>query len=225
MNTIRSLVSHLWKTNRPEIIARSRRNCHAKGLHSVMLAESPGKTIRLFFANWDHELYHNRLGLTGARAPLSVAVHPHHCPITLATVLGHFVNERAHLARLGDSDYGRAAALTMYWPTFEQFVFDSKLLGGKGGFVRGKSGKFKYQADSKKVRAGESVFMDSVDLHTVYVPKEERAAWLVFEGASDPGHTSVAYSNTDLTTFTSEGLYQPVDGAEIERWLTIAGLL
>jgi hypothetical protein len=184
-----------------------------------MLSEAPGKTIRLFFADWNHELYHNRLGHFENK-PLSLAVHPHHCPITLFTTRGFFTNYRMYLVR-----DGQHLRFPYNWPTLRQFVFDSKLLGGKGGFTAGEPGNFAYQSDGRNYAEGQSAVMEAKGLHTVFVPKEERAAWLVFEGPSDPDHKPVAYSNTDLTLFNPEGLYESVGEKQIERWLKIAQVL
>jgi hypothetical protein len=213
---MRHLVKHLWETNQAEIIARSRRNCHVRGLHSVMLSECPGKTIRLFVADWNHELYHNTLAYD--RSPLSMAVHPHHCPITLVCTLGFFVNQDAYIVK----DCLRAIH---FWPEFQQFIFDSKLKGGTGGFVPGEPEPHRYQPNTRKVSAGGSLHMTPKQLHTVYVPREERAAWFVFEGPSDPDYKPICYSNRDLTQFSPEGLYEQPEEKEIRRWLEIAGML
>lgn len=51
-----SLIKHLWENNRKEIISKSIKNCHVKGLHSIMLLQSKNKTIRMYISDYNSEL-------------------------------------------------------------------------------------------------------------------------------------------------------------------------
>ena len=54
-----------------------------------------------------------------------------------------------------------------------------------------------------------TVSMRASDLHTVYVPPGETAAWVVAEGAEDPAYRPVTYSDDKLENFDFAGLYEP----------------
>ena len=58
-------------------------DCHVKGLLSIMLQDEPGNRIRMFYAMPDHQLYQRAGALNPA---MTLAVHPHHCDITLVLV-------------------------------------------------------------------------------------------------------------------------------------------
>lgn len=215
---MRALIEHLWRTNRAEIVAGSRRNCHVTGVHSVMLSHVPGRTIRFYLADWYHTLWQNTL-VNGQR--MSVAFHPHHCELTLHTVLGSFCNWS--ISEAMQDDRFRHSPQPAY--QLSRYLFDSKLQGGKGDFTLEETSVGLEHYGDDKVKEGESLYLPAHRIHTVRVQKEERAAWLVYEGAGDPDYRPICYSNADLRGFNPEGLYQPTEEAEVRRWLRIAGLV
>ena len=56
---MKHLIKHLIDNHMENIISRSLKNCHCTGLHSIMLSESPEKTIRLFISDEKSEMYKN----------------------------------------------------------------------------------------------------------------------------------------------------------------------
>lgn len=76
----------------------------------------------------------------------------------------------------------------------------------------------------RKLTAGEKVRMRSDYLHTVFVEKGEAASWFITETEATGGYDGVVYGNTDLTKWTSEGLYQKPSKEEVVRYLKIAGI-
>src|SRR6478752_10393471 len=95
---MKHLISHLIKNYLEEIVNKSLLHCHCKGLHSIMLLESPGKTIRLFISTPQSEMYKNLPETfnyekaTGESLfhskKMSIAFHPHHCNVTLHVING-----------------------------------------------------------------------------------------------------------------------------------------
>lgn len=205
--SIRPLISHLVRNNWDEIVRKSRRNCHAPGVDSIMLLESPGKTIRLFVATEYHNLHQN---LDGA-GPLTVAFHPHHCNITLHCVYGAFVNRTLELREESPN------ALNAY-------KYRSALLGLQPGFDFIGSVGVRYTS-AFWFGAGDFLYMPADIIHTIGVSKGHRAAWLVNEGTEDPNYEPLCYSDAPLERIDMSGWYQPMSEQSIHRTLTDYGLL
>lgn len=79
---MKELIKHLVNNHLDTIVEKSFLNCHVMGLHSIMLLESPEKTIRLFVSDGNSKLRKNTEEniLKGKQ---TLAFHPHHCNITL----------------------------------------------------------------------------------------------------------------------------------------------
>ena len=71
------------------IASKSLINCHTVGVDSVVFDDTPGKVVRAFIANENHNLYLNSPWSYG---PLSVALHAHHCEVTLKRIFGEVWN-------------------------------------------------------------------------------------------------------------------------------------
>lgn len=193
MNT---LIKHLWDNNREEIINKSLMNCHVKGLHSIILLESPGKTIRLYITDKDHELYTKK----------ALSFHPHHCNLTLECIEGLFSN---WIIRKDD---------VVGATSIPRFIYKSAILEEEGGFIMDGVDKFVIY-HPKFVYKGESVFMKSTDIHSVSIPEGMISAWLVYEGIEDSSYKSYAWSKKDLRNETFEGLYVKPNANDIYQLL------
>lgn len=210
---MRALVHHLLANNREEILKRSRAHCHARNLHSIMLLESPGRTIRLFVAMPDHEMWMNDPFMF--RYGMSVGFHAHHCNLTLQCALGEVGN----------------------WCVSENFVsgFDSEVQIRKFKYrsaLRGEDPGFEEVGPSairteriKMMRVGDHDYMQADEIHTVFVPKGQAAAWFVFEGSEDPAYEAITHSTSDLTKLDLTELYQPMSWSDITAALLVAKLL
>lgn len=207
---MRPLIKHLWKTNRKQILERSLENCHARSLHSIMLLESPGSTIRLFFADGSHPMGNNCPQLIHAQ---SIGFHAHHCELTLVPVLGHVFN---WLVEVDPENTAFSAVLGEY-------QYSSKILNGRPGFS--KLGHRRLRTLSFQELKPEGTHMAASEIHTVYVDANRLAAWLVFEGKSDPSYAPLCWSGSDLKKFSFEGLYQPMSELQIESILEHCKLL
>jgi len=207
---MKELVKHYWRTRSKQITRSSYLNCHVKGLHSIMLIDSPEQKVRVYIADQDHELFHNSDG--EAR---SLAFHPHHCALTLHVIHGELVNWTKKLVNevdgLDSKPYGR-------------WLYSSKIKDGEMGFEL--VGEEILKTGFKNVLyPGSSIYLPAWVIHTVSVPKGQLTAWIVYEGAENIGYQPVAWSNQDLSKLQVEGLYiRPIE-EEVYTLLTRVGLL
>lgn len=175
-------------------IGSSFEHAHVRDLHSLVLRPGLGM-VRVYFADKGHELWKNEPSGEGDSFRfvygVSVAAHTHRQDITLTPLFGHVVNVVLVPSRMGRRLYG--------------FEHRSMILTGAGGFVRGDPRRFSLQRSQRMVSIEP---MAARDFHTVFVPRGERAAWLVEEGTPDDGYDPTCYSNVDLTHFSFDGLYR-----------------
>ncbi len=207
---MKHLVKHLLHTNRSEIVAKSLINCHVKGLHSIMLSEGAGKTIRIYITTPDHQLHDNYIN------PESLAFHPHHCKLTLHCVYGQLANiiMKVENAVIGNN-----------CKEYNRWIYTSNISTGKEmGFVKDGSDILRLEA-RKVLTVGTSQLMNASSIHTVACPKNTVNAWFVYEGAENKNYKPYAWSNNDLSNIDNNGLYQKMDISQIEQLLHCVNLL
>lgn len=178
------------------IAAKSLRNCHAFGLDSVMFDDTPGKRVRAFVARRNHELWMN-LGHS-----LSLAWHPHHCDLTMFPIFGDTFNVTPFRVLRDGEDYAA-------------YTYRSQILNGVGGFVKAKRPMLRCIPVVTHLQS--KLYMRSYDIHTVYVPKCEESGWYIFEHREDSLYESVAWSNTNLSSFDFSRLYKPMTVARLRE--------
>ena len=217
----RNLIAHIVRGKEKEIAEKSFFHCHCVGVHSLLFDDTPGARIRLFLATQQHELWKNALipcdptrGMRGGLAySLSVGFHPHHCDIELECIEGVFTSVHANvLAPWRDLQ----TMLGVY-------RYESQINSGACSFSFERHANLAFAPYSRVV--GDSLFLPAAQLHTIYVPAGERAAWFVHEGAEDPSYQPMTYSNVDLTTLDTSQLYKPVSVCEMLNLLRKFGLL
>jgi hypothetical protein len=197
---MKHLIKHLLRENQAEILTRSLKNCHCKGLHSIMLSESPGKTVRLYVTEYDHEMYRNFP--FEYQDGLSIGFHPHSHNLTLYPVKGSILNWVAReVPKDAQPDEDRIVI------ELDKFNYKSKI----------KEGEMSFDLIEKNVKLetlgafiynkGMSAYMSADEIHTVGVAEKSITAWLVFEGRTNPDHKSVCYTNTNPNVNNPE-LYQ-----------------
>lgn len=167
------------------------RNCHVKGLHSVVMSEHRGRLTRMFMADTDHELYQS----TDADRPL-LAYHAHHRDITIRPLYGDITNIIVEFASNGPIQVA-------------QWLYESAIRDGRGGF-RATDQWVRLaikQLDYLRSDFGDSVDMRADVMHTVEVKRGECAAWIVEEGEADPDYRPYAYSAADLSQIDWSQLY------------------
>jgi len=186
---MKTLIKHFIENNSKEVLEKSLFNCHVKGVYSIMLLDSPGKTIRLYITDVDHELnpFMNRV--------INVGYHPHHCDLTLKIVEGTLTNITVEETDDIDSDF-----------EIDKYLYKSKISKGEMRFDHIGRTDMKY-IDRKILDKGDELFMKADEIHTVSVEKDKICAWLVFEGKSDPKYIPYCYSTTNLNYENGEGLY------------------
>lgn len=213
---MKELMRHLYFSNLDEIIEKSYINCHCYGLHSVMLLESPGKTIRMFVAEEEHMMWKN-LDITNHENELSIAVHPHHCDITLLNVKG-MVKNIAVKSFYSDPNH----------PNFymTRYQYNSQIKDGECRFVSDGRASFNHVEVTEISPRNPSISMKANELHTIFVPKGQFAAWLVFEGKEDPNYKSVCFSNSDPNKSMLDGhMYQKATKNDIDRMMIRCGFI
>lgn len=207
MNQLKLLIQHLVSENMKEIAAKSLLHCHTKNLHSIMLLESPGKTIRLYVAEEGNELYKNAYP---GEYSMPLAYHPHHCNLTLHVVCGRLDNITVAKAATGRK--------------VKKFLYQSAITEGKGAFIA-RGVDYIRMKNYQPITQGNSVFMNAGEIHTVATDPDKLTAWLVYEGKEDKKYKPYCWSNHDLTNISMKGLYKKAKESEIKSLLTLSGLL
>lgn len=206
---MKELIEHLWYSNSEQIVDQSLLHCHARGLHSIMLLESPGQTIRLYCAQYGHELYKNSpLFYTNG---MSVGFHPHHCNLTLHCVKGVLYNWNVTLATEQEPD---AFQLRSY--RYRSAISEDSLKFTPLGTV--------YMKDmgSTLIETNQSLSLNAKTIHTVYCDPFSETAWLVYEGKEDPGYSPDLYTTSHLETPTEGDLYRKPTRNQVAALLRMA---
>lgn len=192
-------------------LAASIAHAHAWGVHSLVLEVGP-PMVRLFYADYDHDLWRNEPSLSRDlicfKNTMSVAVHSHRQNIAMVPILGIVINVMFdHEQRSGARGVEGLFA----------FGYQSHIISGKGEFVRRPNQDIWCSEVTYLTRAH---CLNARDLHTVFVPKHERAAWLILEGERDAAYDPTCYSNDDLTKFDFSALYKPMTPELASRIIT-----
>ena len=200
---MKTLIKHLLTHNLEEIVKKSLLNCHCLGVHSIMLLDCPGKTIRLYVADIGNELYKNE---PGEGHKLSIAFHPHHCDLTIEVLrggLGNWIVEHT----------GNVASFVI-----NKYFYHSKIKEDKIGFEQLRSVFLRTKAINW-YGTGESFTLKATDIHTVFCDTNKVTAWLVYEGKEDPNYIPYSYSDADLENQSFEGLYTKPNKEDVLRLL------
>lgn len=185
-------VVKLIKMANPADLALSKKHCHAMGVHSIVIGRRGGKLTRVFLAVPGHTLWKNGR----ASEKYSVGIHDHQYHLAISHVFGEiwhmrYTLEKNRFAELlnaysfvsgGCNDTPTVTALGSQWVSPESVY---RLLG--------------------TLSIGHEV------LHTMAVPLNEPAAWLVREGERVKNKTML-YSDSQVIDTT--GFYQPFDGVD-----------
>ena len=208
------LTKHLVRNDLKGIAARSLRNCHTIGLDSIVLVHKDERClVRLFVARPEHDLWLNNPVL---KQPLSIALHPHHCDITLHVVKGVLHN---HIARIGNVQGS-------YVRKMGQYLFRSAIKSGEPA-------TFERQEDvevsipvTNHIWEGDRNYLSAEQIHTVSVTRGEVCAWFVYEGVENPNHIPLCWTdNHALVSKPLSGLYEPMSEVQVLEALKLADLL
>lgn len=98
------------------------------------------------------------------------------------------------------------------------FKWSSQILNGVGGFE--KTGTERLVCSRiDNILMGDSIKMAACEMHTVYIEKGKLCAWLIEENKPTCDYFPINYSNWDLTTWNSDGLYLEVGDDIKESYL------
>ena len=209
---MKNLIKHLLENNFEEILSRSLLHCHAQGLHSIMLLEAPGKTIRLYVAVKGNDL-HKNFYRNFKNNGMSIAFHPHHCNLTLHCIKGWFYNWE-----VTEGSIGECIETT-------KFLYKSKIKSGDTDFTKVQDNAGLQTTNYRLMKEGDCVMMKANEIHTVACPSDQVTSWIVFEGKENGKHVDYCWSNQDLTKQDFSGLYQKTNAATIHDLISLSGIL
>lgn len=198
-----NIVRHFLHVNKQLIVNKSLANCHVEGVNSILFDDTPENRIRLFIARKNHTLWKN----TPSSRELSVALHTHHCNLTLEIVLGYTTN--------WTTEHGYLVTRPL-----QPYKYESNILTGKSSFVP-KDEPTIFTLNGYPSDENPILELPAQRLHTVNVGKDEEAAWFVYEGKEDPSYSPTCYSNADLTKFDDSNLYKKMTYEQIIENLTL----
>lgn len=169
-------------------------NCHLPGLYSLAISERVSSEVgmrRVFYCGADC-----RMDLWDG-ADFRIKPHNHRQDITLTLLFGKVDN---HVLKVG---FGEMAV----W----KYGFGSALLNGE--FSLSRMNREDAQLREQPITRG-GLFMEWNMAHTVTARKY--SAWLVEEGCPAPPGMERCWSISHRLTLSSEGLYQPMDAAQLK---------
>lgn len=211
MDQLKPLIRHLLDNHLESIVSQSLLHCHVTGLHSIMLLQSPERTIRMYITDTQHELWRNYPSDFGSH-PLSLGFHPHHCNLTLHVIKGTILNWQVTEGMVGF--------------LADKYAWQSPISPSlTGGFALMERGVKLYTVGLTILKELEAIHMMASDIHTVAVRRGEIAAWLVYEGREDPLYGPYTWSNADLESFSTDGLYLKPTQDDVISLLHVAGLI
>lgn len=205
---MKNFIKHILKENYEECRSKSLLNCHTKGLHSIMLIDKPEQRVRIFVTDRTHDLWRN----LHIAYKMSIAIHPHHCNLTIISLdnIVHNLNYKL-------SKFKGTPVITYMW--------ESGIINDNGKFIKCHTANNKLLTKShEKLYPGESKYLKASDLHTIFVSKNQIASWLIIEGKEDKNYKPYAYSLNDLDNFNSKGLYKKPTKKEFNKIINLLNI-
>lgn len=205
---MKNLIKYFYNTNRQFMFENSYRNCHCKGLHSIVLTALPdGNLLRVYWAKAkEHQLHLNDPEKLYMK--MSLGIHAHSKNLYFDVLHGTLNNVIAEV----DDEQGI---------NFSRYTFSSKINGGDGGFTDERKAKIVFKSNTEH-RAGQNFFMNNSEMHTVHAHEDRTCIWAVYE--SNPSKEigeKYTYSNHDLTLVDNSELYQKFENMkEFEEFMS-----
>lgn len=169
-------------------------NCHCIGLHSFPVSISDDLYKRIFYADFNHELW----------KPVEIAIHPHHVDIKITVLDGELFNPTYGLDENGE--------------LFNKFIWNSHILNGKGGFEILGEQRLR-QLSNIKYCKGQSVTMKACELHTVQIELGKKCVWLIEESKPSCDCFPINYSKNNLENWSANGLYIECDEKTKQKYI------
>lgn len=176
-----------------DVLMMSRKHCHARNVHSIVLMNQEGRLSRLFIADVGHDLKRNRPeNLFPAVGP-----HDHRYAVLIERAWGVINHYRLRVAGTG-------------WD-FCEYRVKSGVVSGRAEFAC--IGNVKLELISAKLLSDElrdDVYVRSDEIHTMSVGSE-MAAWLVREYQQEKEVTRLFAADPPTGL---DGLYKPFDSPQ-----------
>lgn len=180
-------------------------NCHMQGVHSLSVGTTEdGKLIRMFIAERHHRLWQNSV-THFRKGDQSLAFHNHKSDITIIPLKGVIHNISLHSDDCDERNF-----------VFNEFIYHSAIVDSNAGYFS-KTGN-SLSMGVKRHRVSQPLFLEADTLHTISVPVNTSASWLIIEGddaCDDMDYLS--YSASDLSNWSSVGLYQEPTAQKVEE--------
>lgn len=202
---IEAFLKHHLDRLRYEPRINALKDCHVRGLDSIMLHEEPQNRIRMFYAHRDHELHLNDPRFDVQMPAQTLALHSHRCDVRLVPLFGPVMN---YVVDLREEPNGR----------FHECEYRSAIRQGEGRLERtGKRFAVDSMSHSYLNETPHGLALVACELHGVFVPEGCSAAWLVIEGEEDPEYDALCYTQNPV--FDSDGMYAPMSSGEARALL------
>lgn len=215
------------------IAARSLRNCHCPGVDSILFNDKPEQRVRVFVAQENHQLWRNQFPF---QHKMAVGLHPHHCNVELRPIFGEIWNvvrrPGGAPVRLDCFSYLSPIAQNEGHPATPkrgQFkrvysgahfcLMMDQIAGAQVKAVPVRNGSLDERAASEFPPLLVNTAMPAQAIHTIYVPRGQRAAWFVYEGREDKEYQALCWSNDDLEKFDFATINHPMTVAYLETLL------
>lgn len=193
---------------KPEmVLEKSLKHCHVKGMHSLMLDDTHGKIVRMFYTVEDHQLFHNL-------RESHLAIHPHHCDLKIECLRGSLENLYFDEVSKQALELEPSGMKNVYQSSM--WLYNSKIADGEIGFSKVCNSLLEFKGRDVLYK-GDELFLSAKDLHTVIVPKFYESAWIIKEGKEDEDYNSFCYTvipNIKPSIMDFSGYYQKYESIE-----------
>lgn len=198
------------------ILEKSLINSHCEGMDSLVIKDGPGM-VRMFIARPEHELWRNSCH-TPIYNSLSIALHAHHCAITIMPILGEVWNVVPATLQAAIDPANVCTRM------LRSYQYKSPILSpdGEGHFEVVDNREMPVSVGQYRLKT--PTYMAAHKMHSVFVPKGQTAAWFIWEGAENAHHNNICYSDHFLQDFDFSRLDRPMTADRLRYDLEIIGV-
>lgn len=197
-----------------KILLKSLQHCHCPHVSSIVINEAEGKLHRIFLVWPNHNLWMNQEQNNGyIHQVYSVGFHDHKYDLELEHIEGHIENISIKPAIAYEDNI-----------RLRTYMVKSRLKEGLGPDVK-YTGYTYFSLPQSSVLYRDVLKLTYKNIHTIYVPHDTKAAWLVREGETKQDITHL-YTSRNSHPINYCGLYQKFTSKEeiidhVEEWMKI----
>ena len=169
-------------------------DCHCKGVHSFVLNENNGYLTRAYYADSNHELWQEN----------KIAIHGHKFDLKMTVIFGELINISYEKSPSGEE--------------FGEYIYQSKILCFDGWFQKIGIQNL-MQINGQVLAKMQSLELKNNDLHTVYIPKNQKCLWVIQESEPSFGVENKHYSKLNLDLWEPKGLYNEGTKSDMVKYL------